>query len=114
STLLLQAQVIRVDGDGDQIVASDTVVLANNTTSAFSFDDDGPTQTVTANAGGTAAVTVSLDETTGATDHYAAGESSDSYVNDDVSGALARATTTVSGGLLSLFTTSGSYGSDGA
>ncbi|BEE21427.1 hypothetical protein VAWG007_15220 [Aeromonas enteropelogenes] len=114
STLLLQAQVTRVDGDGDQIVASDTVVLANNTTSAFSFDDDGPTQTVTANAGGTAAVTVSLDETTGATDHYAAGESSDSYVNDDVSGALARATTTVSGGLLSLFTTSGSYGSDGA
>ncbi|NMU07056.1 hypothetical protein, partial [Vibrio parahaemolyticus] len=42
STLLLQAQVTRVDGDGDQIVASDTVVLANNTTSAFSFDDDGP------------------------------------------------------------------------
>ncbi|XEI31567.1 retention module-containing protein [Aeromonas veronii] len=114
STLLLQAQVTRVDGDGDQIVASDTVVLANNTTSAFSFDDDGPTQTVTANAGGTAAVTVSLDETTGATDHYATGESSDSYVNDDVSGALARATTTVSGGLLSLFTISGSYGSDGA
>jgi hypothetical protein len=69
NTLSLHVQVTRVDGDGDQIVASDTIVLANNTTSAFSFDDDGPSQSVTATAGGTAAVTVSLDETTGATDH---------------------------------------------
>ncbi|SDS52137.1 retention module-containing protein [Pseudomonas oryzae] len=114
STLSLQLQVTRTDGDGDTIVASDRVVLANNTTSAFSFDDDGPTQTVTANAGGTVAVTVSLDETTGPSDHYAAGEAADSYVNDDVPGALARATTTLSGGLLGLFTVSGSYGSDGA
>ncbi|WP_254203695.1 retention module-containing protein [Aeromonas sp. FDAARGOS 1409] len=75
--------------------------------------DDRPTPSVTANAGGTAALTVSLDETTGASDHYALGEAADSYVNDDLPGALARVTTALSGGLLGLFTINGSYGADG-
>ncbi|TFF73896.1 retention module-containing protein, partial [Aeromonas taiwanensis] len=75
--------------------------------------DDRPTPSVAANAGGTAALTVSLDETTGASDHYALGEAADSYVNDDVPGALARVTTALSGGLLGLFAINGSYGADG-
>ncbi|WP_254204349.1 retention module-containing protein [Aeromonas sp. FDAARGOS 1415] len=75
--------------------------------------DDRPTPSVAANAGGTAALTVSLDETTGASDYYALGEAADSYVNDDVPGALARVTTALSGGLLGLFTINGSYGADG-
>ncbi|MFD1692192.1 DUF5801 repeats-in-toxin domain-containing protein [Azotobacter chroococcum] len=78
----------------------------------FGFDDDGPTQTVTANAGAAAQLEVALDETTGDSDHYAIGETADSYVNDDVAGALAQRTTAVSGGLAALFTASGSHGSD--
>ncbi|WP_162502953.1 hypothetical protein, partial [Azotobacter chroococcum] len=81
--LELQYQVTRSDAEGDTVVASDTIRLADNDESVFSFDDDGPTQTVTANAGAAAQLEVALDETTGDSDHYATGETADSYVNDD-------------------------------
>ncbi|MEE4465269.1 DUF5801 repeats-in-toxin domain-containing protein, partial [Azotobacter chroococcum] len=111
--LELQYQVTRSDAEGDTIVASDTILLADNDKSVFSFDDDGPTQTVTAVAGAAAQLEVELDETTGGSDRYAAGETPDTYLNDD-NGYLAQVTTAVAGGLAALFTVSGSYGSDGA
>ncbi|MFC0665995.1 DUF5801 repeats-in-toxin domain-containing protein, partial [Azotobacter chroococcum] len=78
--------------------------------SHINFEDDGPWQTVTA---GTTTLAIELDETTGDSDHYATGETADSYVNDD-NGHLAQVTTAVSGGLAALFSSSGSYGTDGA
>lgn len=78
--------------------------------SHINFEDDGPSQTVTA---GTTTVSVELDETTGDSDRYASGETADTYVNDD-NGHLAQVTTTVAGGLVSLFSAAGDYGSDGA
>ncbi|WP_165493847.1 hypothetical protein, partial [Azotobacter chroococcum] len=40
--LELQYQVTRSDAEGDTVVASDTILLADDATSVFSFDDDGP------------------------------------------------------------------------
>ncbi|NHN78612.1 hypothetical protein HA520_15225, partial [Azotobacter chroococcum] len=111
--LELQYQVTRSDAEGDTVVASDTILLADDENSVFGFDDDGPTQTVTAVAGAAAQLEVELDETTGASDRYAAGETADTYLNDD-NGYLARVTTSVAGGLVSLFSAAGDYGSDGA
>ncbi|TBW38896.1 hypothetical protein E0E54_03940 [Azotobacter chroococcum] len=111
--LELQYQVTRSDAEGDTVVASDTILLADDENSVFGFDDDGPTQTVSAVANAAAQLEVELDETTGASDRYAAGETADTYVNDD-NGYLAQVTTTVAGGLVSLFSAAGDYGSDGA
>ncbi|PKQ76727.1 hypothetical protein CJF47_08960 [Aeromonas sobria] len=114
NTLGLQYSVTRVDGDGDSVTDSATVSLVAGERSVFSFDDDGPTQDVgvaeEANFGG---LSVSLDETVGKGDTYNSDEPNDGYVSDDVEGALAQATTAITGGLLSLFTSSGSYGADG-
>ena len=96
------------DGDGDT-QPGQTVDISG----AISFDDDVPSITVGANEGAAAALTVSLDETKGDTDRYATDEVTDIYVNDDVSGALAQVTTSVPGGLTSLFKLDGSYGADG-
>ncbi len=38
----LQYEVTRIDGDGDRVVVSDSITLADGETSIFSFDDDGP------------------------------------------------------------------------
>ncbi|MDH0474713.1 retention module-containing protein [Aeromonas caviae] len=103
-TRLTDQVLITLDGVGGS-TASGTLKIE--------IIDDSPTPSVTANAGGTAALTVSLDETTGASDHYALGEAADSYVIDDVPGALARVTTALNGGLLGLFNINGSYGADG-
>ena len=111
-TLELQYQVTRSDAEGDTVVAADTILLADDDESVFSFDDDGPTQTVTANADAAAQLEVELDETTGDVDRYADGETADSYVNDD-NGYLAQVTTAVAGGLASLFSAAGDYGADG-
>ncbi|HHQ4676363.1 TPA: retention module-containing protein, partial [Aeromonas veronii] len=115
SSLGLQYSVTRVDGDGDSVTDSTTVSLIAGERSVFSFDDDGPTQDVgvaeEANLGG---LSVSLDETVGKEDTYSESDVNDGYVSDDVEGALALATTAIEGGLLSLFTSSGSYGADGA
>jgi hypothetical protein len=40
--LQLQYEVTRIDADGDQIVDSAQITLADQNTSVFSFDDDGP------------------------------------------------------------------------
>ncbi|WP_238325693.1 retention module-containing protein, partial [Aeromonas veronii] len=97
--------VILTDDDGDTTSATLDIVI----------QDDVPTQDVgvaeEANLGG---LSVSLDETVGKEDTYSESDVNDGYVSDDVEGALARATTVIEGGLLSLFTSSGSYGADGA
>nr|WP_235674983.1 retention module-containing protein [Aeromonas veronii] len=115
SSLGLQYSVTRVDGDGDSVTDSASVSLIAGERSVFGFDDDGPTQDVgvaeEANLGG---LSVSLDETVGKEDTYSGSDVNDGYVSDDAEGALARATTAIEGGLLSLFTSSGSYGADGA
>ncbi|MFQ2192829.1 retention module-containing protein, partial [Aeromonas jandaei] len=97
--------VTLTDDDGDTTSATlDITVL-----------DDVPNQSVgvaeEADFGG---LSVSLDETVGKEDTYNSSDVDDGYVSDDVSGALAQATTAIAGGLLSLFTSSGSYGADGA
>ncbi|MEM0552152.1 retention module-containing protein [Aeromonas sp. SER] len=97
--------VTLTDDDGDTTSATlDIAVL-----------DDVPSQSVgvaeEADFGG---LSVSLDETVGKEDTYNSSDVDDGYVSDDVSGALAQATTAIAGGLLSLFTSSGSYGADGA
>uniref|UniRef100_UPI001FCDE1F0 retention module-containing protein n=1 Tax=Aeromonas jandaei TaxID=650 RepID=UPI001FCDE1F0 len=97
--------VTLTDDDGDTTSATlDITVL-----------DDVPNQSVgvaeEADFGG---LSVSLDETVGKGDTYNSSDVDDGYVSDDVSGALAQATTAIAGGLLSLFTSSGSYGADGA
>jgi VCBS repeat-containing protein len=97
-------QVRVTDSDGD---------LSPEATLTIKVNDDGPTLTVEADAGAAAALAVELDETTGSVDHYAVGESADGYVNDD-NGFLAQVTTTVVGGLASLFVAGGSFGADGA
>ncbi|MFP5430217.1 MAG: DUF5801 repeats-in-toxin domain-containing protein [Gammaproteobacteria bacterium] len=106
-TLLLRQTLI--DGDGDL----DSADVDLGAAGVFSFDDDGPTQSVTADAEAAAALATTLDETTGDSDHYAEGEATDDYVNDD-NGYLARTTSTVEGGLTALFSASGSDGADGA
>ncbi|QSR47297.1 retention module-containing protein [Aeromonas veronii] len=97
--------VTLTDDDGDTASATLDIVI----------QDDVPTQDVgvaeEANLGG---LSVSLDETVGKEDTYSGSDVNDGYVSDDVEGALARATTAIEGGLLSLFTSSGSYGADGA
>ncbi|WP_320656903.1 retention module-containing protein, partial [Aeromonas jandaei] len=97
--------VTLTDDDGDTTSATlDIAVL-----------DDVPSQSVgvaeEADFGG---LSVSLDETVGKGDTYNSSDVDDGYVSDDVSGALAQATTAIAGGLLSLFISSGSYGADGA
>ena len=110
----LQYEVTRTDGDGDEVVASDQITLINANGSVFSFDDDGPEQTVTANAEAAAALAVELDETEGEDRTNAdVAEVADGNT-DDAGPGLAQVTTAVSGGLAALFTASGSYGSDGA
>ncbi|MCX9131496.1 retention module-containing protein, partial [Aeromonas veronii] len=97
--------VTLTDDDGDTTSATLDIVI----------QDDVPTQDVgvaeEANLGG---LSISLDETVGKEDTYSESDVNDGYVSDDVEGALARATTAIEGGLLSLFTSSGSYGADGA
>ncbi|WP_224969868.1 retention module-containing protein [Aeromonas veronii] len=97
--------VTLTDDDGDTASATLDIVI----------QDDVPIQDVgvaeEANLGGLSA---SLDETVGKEDTYSESDVNDGYVSDDVEGALARATTAIEGGLLSLFTSSGSYGADGA
>ncbi|WP_241658289.1 retention module-containing protein, partial [Aeromonas sobria] len=96
--------VTLTDDDGDTTSAALDIVI----------QDDVPTQSVgvaeEVNVGG---LSVSLDETVGKGDTYNSDEPNDGYVSDDVEGALAQATTAITGGLLSLFTSSGSYGADG-
>ncbi|MBF3235213.1 retention module-containing protein, partial [Aeromonas veronii] len=97
--------VTLTDDDGDTTSATLDIVI----------QDDVPTQSVgvaeEANVGG---LSVSLDETVGEGDTYNGSDVDDGYVSDDVTNALAQATTGIEGGLLSLFTSSGSYGADGA
>ncbi|MEV3812843.1 retention module-containing protein, partial [Aeromonas allosaccharophila] len=96
--------VTLTDDDGDTTSATLDIVI----------QDDVPTQSVSvaeeANVGG---LSVSLDETVGEGDTYNGSDVDDGYVSDDVTDALAQATTAIEGGLQSLFTSSGSYGADG-
>ncbi|SDP86505.1 T1SS-143 domain-containing protein/type I secretion C-terminal target domain (VC_A0849 subclass), partial [Ectopseudomonas guguanensis] len=117
--LQLLYEVTRTDFDGDSVTDSARVTLADGNSSVFSFDDDGPQQSVAVclNAD-LAGLKVSLDETVGATDRYAAGESevgqAYSQTDSNVPPAyLARAVTSIEGGLTALFKAVGNYGSDG-
>ena len=83
SALQLVYTVTQTDADGDSITRSATVDLAGTTTGSLSFDDDGPTLAVTANTGAAAAMALNLDETAGATDLYATGETHDTAIDDD-------------------------------
>ncbi|WP_230848193.1 DUF5801 repeats-in-toxin domain-containing protein, partial [Aeromonas veronii] len=110
----LQYSVTVVDGDGDSVTDSATVTLIAGERSVFSFDDDGPTLSVSAEASEVelAALQVSLDESVG-DDRAAPGETADGN-DDDTGPGLAQVYSSVSGGLASLFAQSGvSYGSDG-
>ena len=117
--LQLLYEVTRTDFDGDSVTDSARVSLADGNSSVFSFDDDGPQQSVAVclNAD-LAGLKVSLDETVGAADRYAAGESevgqAYSQTDSNVPPAyLARAVTSIEGGLTALFKAVGNYGSDG-
>ncbi|MGE8087902.1 retention module-containing protein [Ectopseudomonas guguanensis] len=117
--LQLLYEVTRTDFDGDSVTDSARVTLADGNSSVFSFDDDGPQQSVAVclNAD-LAGLKVSLDETVGAADRYAAGESevgqAYSQTDSNVPPAyLARAVTSIEGGLTALFKAVGNYGSDG-
>ena len=117
--LQLLYEVTRTDFDGDSVIDSARVTLADGNNSVFSFDDDGPQQSVAVclNAD-LAGLKVSLDETVGAADRYAAGESevgqAYSQTDSNVPPAyLARAVTSIEGGLTALFKAVGNYGSDG-
>ncbi|PKN31193.1 MAG: hypothetical protein CVU63_25215, partial [Deltaproteobacteria bacterium HGW-Deltaproteobacteria-20] len=106
----LQYEVTRTDADGDSVTESAAVNLIGEATSVFSFDDDGPTLTVTAAMSETEAgqLAVNLDETVGA-DRGADADGND----DDASPALAQVTSAVTGGLVNLFgQLGGDYGSD--
>ncbi|MFQ2148225.1 DUF5801 repeats-in-toxin domain-containing protein [Aeromonas jandaei] len=97
--------VTLTDDDGDMTSATLDIAV----------QDDVPSQSVgvaeEADFGG---LSVSLDETVGKGDTYNSSDVDDGYVSDDVSEALAQVTTSMGGGLLSLFTSSGNYGADGA
>ena len=115
-TVQLQYSVTRTDSDGDAITRTATIDLITTGGSVFSFDDDGPTLTVAANAGAAALLATELDETVGA-DRYntalAEGEDAGGNANtDDAGPGLAQVTTAVAGGLASLFTVTGNVGSD--
>ena len=123
----LQYEVTRTDADGDSVTVGDTIDLIGGNApggSFFSFDDDGPTLTVVAEAEdgqAAAALALNVDETDDAagSDRYADGETPDDANPDGNAGAatLGQVTTAIgvgSGGLLSLFTVGGDFGSDGA
>ncbi len=97
------------DADGDTATAGSS----SSTALSILFKDDGPTLTVSDNTGAAAALQLMLDETAGATDRYALGETADTAVDDDASGAIARQSTNVVGGLSSLFTIAATTGADG-
>src|SRR6185295_8510991 len=77
--------------------------------SYFTFDDDGPSLTVTAKDA--SALAVELDETEG-TDRAAPGETADGNT-DDAGPGLGQKTTDITGGLKALFPVGGDFGSDG-
>ncbi|MGL6416873.1 DUF5801 repeats-in-toxin domain-containing protein, partial [Aeromonas allosaccharophila] len=93
NSLGLQYSVTRVDGDGDSITRSATVDLISRSTdeeevvsqsSVFSFDDDGPTLSVSAEVSKEelAALQMNLDESVG-DDRAASGETADGNTDDD-------------------------------
>ncbi|WP_252353620.1 retention module-containing protein [Aeromonas jandaei] len=97
--------VTLTDDDGDTTSATlDITVL-----------DDVPSQSVgVAEEADFGSLSVNLDETVGKGDTYNSSDVDDGYVSDDVSEALAQVTTSIGGGLQSLFNSSGNYGADGA
>ena len=101
----LSVVVSAVDGDLDR--ASQSLSIGGS----ISFKDDGPKEYIENSA---SMPSVNLDETLGP-DRYATPESSTSHPGntDDSPGVLGRVTTSIAGGILNLFTYSGSYGSDG-
>ncbi|MGL4406664.1 MAG: DUF5801 repeats-in-toxin domain-containing protein, partial [Notoacmeibacter sp.] len=71
----LTYQVTRVDADGDSIVVSDSITIANRVFSIFSFDDDGPI------VGPNTALTIDDDD-------VASANGNQGGVNDDAPSAL--------------------------
>ena len=98
------AEVVALDVSGDAAIGRVSVGVS----------DDLPSLTLVANANAVAQLAVELDETEGA-DRYNAGEVEDAGGNantDDAGPGLAQVTTTIAGGLTSLFTVGGTVGAD--
>ena len=103
--ITLSATIHDRDGDTQQA----TVDL----TKALSFKDDFPTLGVSGNAG--AMQSVNVDETLGPDRYATLAEAGTTHAGntDDGGSWLGRATTSIGGGLVSLFGLSGDYGADG-
>ncbi|EHS53634.1 outer membrane adhesin like protein, partial [Rhizobium sp. PDO1-076] len=113
--LSINLTVTATDGDGDTASDSETIEIIDHNSTVVAFEDDGPQITVTANANTAASLSTELDETVAA-DRYNGGEiEAGSNANtDDASGVLAQVTTSVTGGLASLFNVTSDFGTDGA
>ena len=113
--LSINLTVTATDGDGDTASDSETIEIIDHNSTVVTFEDDGPQITVTANANAAASLSTELDETVGA-DRYNGGEieAGSNSNTDDASGVLAQVTTSVAGGLVSLFNVTSDFGTDGA
>lgn len=98
------------DGDGDPLQISEDA----DGLFVINIEDDVPTLSLGIDSQRLGQLEVVLDETRGEQDRYAANDdTSQGYVNDDASGALARTTTQISGGLSALFSVGAAAGADG-
>ncbi|MBW0159147.1 hypothetical protein [Sedimentimonas flavescens] len=105
------------DHDGD--FASDSAI--KDITPFIDFGDDGPTASVSASGTAVSTFALNLDETEGSPDRYGSGDAvqdndsgADDVTNTDIGGItpFGQKTTTVSGGLKTLFTVSTDPGQD--
>ena len=118
SKITLQTDPVRLSGSGLITLSAtvhdrdgDTQQATVDLTRALSFKDDFPTLNIVGGYANMQSVTV--DETVGP-DRYAPAETATTGNDDDGLGWLGRATTSISGGLVSMYTVSGNYGADGA
>jgi hypothetical protein len=101
----LAVALTATDSDGDHITAERDIG------GSIIFDDDGPTLTVDVDGTKLSGLVTELDETVG-TDRSAPGEVADGNA-DDAGPGLGQTTTNITGGLATLFTVGGGFGSDG-
>lgn len=113
--LSINLTVSATDGDGDTASDSETIEIIDHNSTVVTFEDDGPQITVVANSNAAASLATELDETVGADRYNGSETETGSNTNtDDASGALAQVTTSVTGGLASLFNVTTDFGTDGA
>ncbi|WP_162246216.1 DUF5801 repeats-in-toxin domain-containing protein, partial [Bosea sp. Leaf344] len=116
SPIQLQYSVTRTDGDFDAITQTALVELISSQTSFISFDDDGPSLTVSAaSPEARNLIGMALDETVGPDRANTSGETADGNTDDDAvppSDYLAQVTTSIQGTASALFSVGGDFGSD--